>query len=149
MTPKPIAVGMVALCGLAPWAVLPSCSSTGNSVGHAFELEEATILELQDAMETGEVSSVDLVMMYLGRIDAYDQKGPSINAMIHVNPKAMEEAMALDRERETSGPRGPLHGVPVVVKDNYDTFDMPTTNGSRSLEGMIPPDGTVPVPWRG
>lgn len=129
------------------WAVLPCCRSGDAQLADAmpFHLEEASILQLQSAMEAGTVSSRDLVEMYLARIAAYDDQGPAINAMIHVNPRAAEQALALDRERAMSGPRGPLHGIPMVVKDNYDTADMPTTGGSRSLEGMMAPDDAFQV----
>jgi amidase len=99
---------------------------------------EATIPELQHAMERGELTSVDLVDFYLARIAAYDDAGPKLNAFITVNPHAREEAAALDAERAVPGPRGPLHGIPVVVKDNIGTADMPTTAGSLALEGFIP-----------
>jgi Asp-tRNA(Asn)/Glu-tRNA(Gln) amidotransferase A subunit family amidase len=83
------------------------------------------------------VTSHQLTERYLARIDAYDQRGPAINAMIAINRHALADADALDRERSTRGSRGPLHGIPVVVKDNYDTIDMPTTAGSRALEGSM------------
>ena len=99
---------------------------------------EATIPELQAAMESGELTAVELVDFYLARIAAYDDAGPRLNSFILVNPKAREEAAALDAERAISGPRGPMHGIPVVIKDNIDTFDMPTTGGSFALAGFIP-----------
>jgi Asp-tRNA(Asn)/Glu-tRNA(Gln) amidotransferase A subunit family amidase len=102
----------------------------------AFDVYEKSIVELQDAMRSGTVSSVQLVDGYLARIRAYDQDGPKINALIALNPKAREVAAALDEERRGRGPRGPLHGIPIVVKDNYATADMPTTAGSKALEGF-------------
>jgi amidase len=105
-----------------------------------FRFMEATILETQKALESGTVTSEDLVEMYLARIAAYDKAGPAINAMIYLNPNAVGEAQALDAERRTQGSRGPLHGIPVVLKDNYDTYDMPTAAASLSLAGTIPPD---------
>src|SRR4030095_1586289 len=72
------------------------------------------------------------------RIAAYDRKGPSLHAVMTLNPKALDTARALDAERKAKGRRSPLHGVPVVLKDNYDTFDMPTTGGSVLLEGSSP-----------
>ena len=86
------------------------------------------------------VTSVELVRQYLARIEAFDQRGPKLNAMIYVNPRALDDAAALDRERREQGPRGPLHGIPVILKDNYDTFDMPTTGGSIALAGHVPDD---------
>jgi Asp-tRNA(Asn)/Glu-tRNA(Gln) amidotransferase A subunit family amidase len=99
---------------------------------------EATIPELQAAMASGDLTSVELVGFYLARIAAYDDAGPSLNALIYVNPEAPDEAAALDAERSRSGPRGPLHGIPVVIKDNINTADMPTTAGSRALDGFRP-----------
>ncbi len=99
---------------------------------------EATIPELQSAMETGQLTSVELVDFYLARIAAYDNAGPELNAFILVNPAARDEAAALDAERVRSGPRGPLHGIPVVLKDNIGTTDMQTTAGSTALEGFVP-----------
>ena len=76
--------------------------------------------------------------MCLARIDAFDRNGPTLHAVIFLNPRALEQARALDAERKAKGRRSPLHGIPVVLKDNYDTFDMPTTGGSILLEGSIP-----------
>lgn len=106
---------------------------------------EATIPELQMAMEAGVVTSADLVDFSLARIAAYDTEGPELNALITVNPRAREEAEALDAERAVSGLRSPLHGIPVVVKDNMNTTDMPTTGGSLALEGFIPSDDAFQV----
>ena len=105
-----------------------------------FRLMEATISETQAALEAGTVTSEDLVRMYLARIDAYDKSGPKINALIRLNPNALTEARALDAERRKKKSRGRLHGIPVLLKDNYDTFDMPTTAASLSLATSVPPD---------
>jgi amidase len=94
--------------------------------------------QLQQAMESGAVTSKQLVETYLARIRAYDQAGPRINAMIALNPRALDTAEALDQERRTKGARGILHGIPIVVKDNYSTEDMPTTGGSKALAGFEP-----------
>src|SRR5205807_3929042 len=97
-----------------------------------------TIPELQAAMAAGTVTSKQLVAAYLARIKAYDHDGPSLRAMIAVNSHALDAAEALDKERATRGPRGPLHGIPIVVKDNFETADMPTTGGSIALAGFMP-----------
>ncbi len=103
-----------------------------------FEVHERSILELQAAQVEGRVTSRGLVDAYLARIAAYDQTGPRLNAIVVLNPRAREEAETLDRERAQSGPRGPLHGIPVLVKDNYDTVDMPTSGGALGLAMMQP-----------
>lgn len=103
-----------------------------------FEVTETTITELAAAMARGAVTSAELVDAYLARIEAYDQQGPRLNAILQVNPRAREEAAALDTERREGGIRGPLHGVPIILKDNYDTADMPTTAGSVALAGYHP-----------
>jgi len=97
---------------------------------------EKTIPELQQAMAASAITSRELVALYLQRIAAYDQKGPSLNTMLALNPRALATAEALDRERKEKGPRGPLHGIPVVVKDNFETEDMATTGGSMALAGF-------------
>ena len=104
------------------------------------EVTEASVAELQEAMETGVVTSAEITRMYLSRIRAYDKDGPILNAMIWVNWDAVAEAQMLDRERARTGPRGPLHGIPVILKDNYDTFDLPTSAGTLALARNIPPD---------
>jgi amidase len=102
-----------------------------------FDVYEKSVAELSEALATGRVTSRQLTAAYLARIDAYDQNGPRINAMIAMNPRALDEADALDRERATRGARGPLHGIPIVVKDNYETVDLPTTAGSIALKGSM------------
>jgi amidase len=99
---------------------------------------EATLGELQEALRTGSLSSVALVDYSLARIDALDQNGPRLNAIIAVNPAARAEAARLDEERASGRIRGPLHGIPVVVKDNYDVFGMPTTGASIALREHRP-----------
>ncbi len=97
-------------------------------------LEEASIDQLQGAMAEGRLTAKQLVLMYLERIARYDKAGPCLNSILEINPDAIHVAGALDRERERSGPRGPLHGIPVLVKDNIDTADkMHTSAGSMAL----------------
>lgn len=106
-----------------------------------FQLMETTISKVHAAMLSGELSCRQLVEAYLARINAYEKKGPSINAIISVNPNALDEADRLDATlKETGKLIGPLHGIPVMLKDNIDTFDMATTAGSASLEGFVPDD---------
>ena len=103
-----------------------------------FDVMEKSIEDLQRAMEAREVTSRQLVDIYLARIDAYDKQGPALNAIVAVNPRAREAADALDRERVSRGLRGPLHGIPVLVKDNYETIEMPTSAGSIALATFHP-----------
>jgi amidase len=107
---------------------------------HTFKLEEATIAEINAAFDSGALTSEKLVKLYLARIAAYEDGGPKLNSILALNPKAVETAAALDKERKAKGPRGPLHGIPVLLKDNVDTFDMPTTNGAAVMKDAIPPD---------
>jgi amidase len=109
------------------------------------DLDTATIADVSAALSKGTLTSEKLVQMFLARIDAYDRKGPSLHAVLTINPKALETARALDAERKAKGPRSPLHGIPIVVKDNIDTSDMPTTGGSVMLEGWTPPDDAFVV----
>jgi amidase len=109
-----------------------------------FKLEETTIADIQKAVAAGTLSSEKLVELYLARIAAYDRAGPRLNSIIYINPNAMAEAAALDKERAEKGPRGPLHGIPVLLKDNIDVANMPTTNGSAVMKDAIPPeDGSI------
>ncbi len=111
----------------------------------ALELTEASIADINRAFEAGTLTSARLVELCLARIQAYDDSGPALNAIMTLNPEAMERARALDEERRTKGPRSPLHGIPVVLKDNIDTADMPTTAGSFLLAGSMPPDDAFVV----
>jgi amidase len=110
--------------------------ATASAPARHVAVEEQSILELQAAMAEGRATSKEITAAYLARIAAYDKQGPVLNAMIAMNPRALDEADALDRERATKGPRGPLHGIPVVIKDNYETVDLPTTGGSMALAGF-------------
>jgi len=103
-----------------------------------FDVSEKSIRDLQAAMTAGQVTSERLVELYLARIAAYDQAGPRLNSVISINPNAAAAARALDEERKSRGIRGPLHGIPVLLKDNFETRDMPTTGGSLALRGVVP-----------
>lgn len=105
-----------------------------------FELDEITISELQDGMKSGKFTARSLVEKYTARINEIDKQGPAVNAVIELNPEAEAIADAMDQERKAKGPRGPLHGIPVLIKDNIDTADrMMTTAGSLALVGSKPP----------
>jgi amidase len=109
------------------------------------QLNEATIAQLQSMMTRGQLRSIDLVEYYLARIHDLDKRGPRVNSVIEINPDARSIAMALDRERRAKGPRGPLHGIPLMLKANIDTGDkMQTSAGSLALIGTpSPKDATV------
>ncbi len=113
-------------------------AQTTRLCSQSFEVTEVSIADEQNAMTEGRVSSKGLVEAYLKRIEAFDQRGSRLNALITLNPNAVREAEILDRERAAKGPRGPLHGIPVIVKDNYSTADMQTTAGSMALFGFVP-----------
>jgi amidase len=101
-------------------------------------IEETTIASIQQALQRNATTCRQIVQAYLDRIAAYDHSGPAFNSILTLNKKALAEADRLDAERMTGAPVGPLHGVPLVLKDNYNTADLPTTGGSASLGGMQP-----------
>jgi amidase len=103
------------------------------------DLDSATIADINAAFNAGTLTAENLVQLCLTRIQSYDRQGPSLHAVMAINPKAVETARELDAERKAKGPRSALHGIPVVLKDNYNTADMPTTGGSVLLEGSVPP----------
>ena len=104
-----------------------------------FNILNSSIANLQTALKNGDITSVEIVEHYLARIQAYDQQHSQLNAMLRLNPKALEQAAALDLERKQKGSRGPLHGIPIVLKDNYNTADLATSSGSVAFAGFIPP----------
>jgi Asp-tRNA(Asn)/Glu-tRNA(Gln) amidotransferase A subunit family amidase len=103
-----------------------------------FDLQTATVADINAAIDAGALSSEKLVHLYLNRIEAYDKKGPKINSVITLNPKALEEARSLDAERNAKGRRSPLHGIPIVVKDLIDVAGLPTTAGFKPFGAPIP-----------
>ena len=112
----------------------------GSTMAATFNVEEKSVAQLQQAMQSGRVTSKKLVELYLARIKAIDKAGPKLNSVIELNPDALDIAEALDKERKEKGPRGPLHGIPVLIKDNIATADrMETTAGSLALVGVKPP----------
>ena len=105
-----------------------------------FELDEVTLDALQSGMRSGQFTSRSITEKYLARIQEIDKAGPRLNAVIEVNPEALEIADSLDKDRKEKGERGLLHGIPVLIKDNIDTADrMNTTAGSLALIGSRPP----------
>ena len=110
-----------------------------------FQVHESSITEIHNAMLAGELTARELVEKSLQRIGAYDKSGPAINAVITINENALARAAELDRRFAENGLTGPMHGIPLVVKDNYDTHDMPTSAGSLSLIESVPPDDAYQV----
>jgi len=132
------AAGGVRLPDVGPAGPRSVTGSTSAPAG--FELEEVTVAELQAGMASGRYTARRIVEQYLERIAAMDRTGASLHAIIETNPDALTGAEQLDRERTARGARGPLHGIPVLLKDNIDTADrMTTTAGSLALEGSVPP----------
>jgi len=133
---------LIMIC-LAPFACRGSSTSISRT-SKSFTVEEATIAKIHAAFEAGTLSCRELVEMYLDRIETYDQP-TGLNALVVINPNALRRADELDREYRETGTLRPLHGIPVVVKDNYDTCDLQTTAGSLALKGSIPPDDAFQV----
>ena len=119
---------------------LAALLGTSSAQAATLDLTEATIADLNAAFDAGALTSEQLVEACLARIAAYDEQGPALNAILTLNPDALARARELDRERRDKGPRSPLHGIPVVLKDNMDMADLPTTAGSFMLKGSVPPD---------
>ena len=135
-----VVLAALALASPAPAAAAGDCLRTLRGI----DLQRATIPELQAAMASKQITSVQLVDAYLDRIGAYDTSGPMLNSIRQLNTRARETARQLDRERKRGQVRGPLHGVPLLLKDNVGTADMPTTAGSIALEGVVPKrDATI------
>ncbi len=126
---------LLALVFFSLLSLVPGCS---RSQVQPFRLMEASIEDIHNAYQSGELTSRQLVQLYLDRIEAYDKNGPNINSIISLNPRALEEADRLDAAFTASGFAGPLHGIPVIVKDQADAQDMPTTLGSVLLEDYFP-----------
>jgi Asp-tRNA(Asn)/Glu-tRNA(Gln) amidotransferase A subunit family amidase len=126
---------------LATLTLATAAAPVAAQVAAEFDVVEASMEDIHEAFRAGRLTARRLVELYLARIEAYDKQGPSLNSLIVLHPGALARAEELDREFARSGRlTGPLHGIPVIVKDNYDTFDLPTTAGSRALANSIPPD---------
>ena len=127
-----------AAAGGGPALQPPPAAPAAPGAAEGFELAEATIAELQASLAAGRRTSRGLVEAYLARIGALDRRGPELRALLEINPEALAIADALDAERRTKGARGPLHGIPILLKDNIATHDLMTTTGSLALAGSVP-----------
>jgi len=136
--PKQATVALGVPAALLMWGSEPTQAAT-------FNLQEASVSSINQAFDAGALTSEELVQLYLNRIEAYDDAGPTLNSLITVNPNALQTAAALDLERQTTGPRSVLHGIPIILKDNFDTFDLPTTGGFVGLADSVPPDDAYVV----
>ena len=130
----PVVLGLLIL-GLACPAPAPEGSKSSRST---YGIEEKTVAEMIEDMESGRVTSEQLVEVYLDRIDSLDRSGPNLRSVLSLNPRAVDEARELDAERAAGKLRGPLHGVPVLLKDNIESADpLPTTAGSLVLADNV------------
>jgi amidase len=131
---------LILILTVAVFMVVPSCNPHPQEASYNhFRFLELDINQMQSGYEKGEYTAVDVVKAYISRIRSIDANGPSVNSIIVVNPDALKIAEHLDEERANGKVRGPLHGIPVVLKDNIDTHDkMPTTAGSRALKNSFP-----------
>jgi amidase len=138
---------------VAAGTMLVAALSAGLSLGHAqeskdaapFQIVEATIDDIHTAFKSGKLTARQLVQAYLDRIAAYDKQGPNINSIITINDHALEDAGRLDAAYGVSGPTGPLHGIPILVKDEIDTAGMPTTLGTQVFKDYRPPRDAFPI----
>jgi len=126
---------LVSVCGAQPAQSTTAADSTSKQ---KINILEASISDLQKALSSSQITSEELVKFYLDRIEKYDNQGPTLNSIIMINPQALAEASALDQERKTKGSRSPLMGIPIVLKDNFDTYDMPTTGGNKAMATSQP-----------
>src|SRR3954451_23177561 len=142
--PNAVLASVVAFTvGPAPEGARAATGCVNSAAG--LDLQTATITDLSKAMAAGSLTSAQLVRAYESRIAAYDTAGPKLNSIRELNPAALKQAKELDAERRAGRVRGPLHGIPVLVKDNYGTTDEPTTAGSIALEGVKPKDDATVV----
>jgi amidase len=125
---------------------LTACKSRERPPAAPFKLAEATVATIHAGFQSGEITCTQLVRMYLDRIGGYDAKGPALNAIVTVNPKAMQLAAEMDQKYKASPSSvGPLHCIPVILKDNFNTFDLPTTGGNITLKDSMPPNDAFAV----
>lgn len=130
--------------GLYLLSIFSTLMLSARSDADTIELTQASIADFNKAFDKGTLSSEQLVKMYMARINAFDEKEPKLNAVLEINKDALTIARSLDQERKRQGPRSPVHGIPVLVKDVFDTYDMSTTGGFLPLKGVIPDkDSTI------
>src|SRR5258706_6955000 len=128
--------GVIAITFVTP--AVPLVADPGGIGSARFDVVETTIPTIQKALQPRLITAEQLVQMYLDRISAYDSAGPRLNSYIHVNANALAEARLNDAARHRGNIKSPMYGVPIILKDNVDTADMPTTAGSVALTGSIP-----------
>src|SRR5262245_50873081 len=130
-------MGMMMACAML---IVPA--APGSAQQSQFRLQEATVASIHNAFASGQLTCAQLTRLYLDRIAAYDMQGPTLRAIITINPKAMETAAEMDRDyRASPASARPLHCIPIILKDNFDTFDMPTSGGNISMrKSMAPAD---------
>src|SRR5436305_8655566 len=139
--------GLAAVAG--PGLIRAGRGPRGEAADTLFQLEELTVADFRAGVKSGKYTARRVAEMYLKRIEDVDRRGPALNSVIEVNPEALSIADALDRERKAGRVRGPLHGVPVLIKDNIGTADrMETTAGSLALVGPRPPHDAFVAPRR-
>ncbi len=127
---------MSVVCAIFSFAV---SQAAAQEAPKPFHLQEATIANVHEAFAAGHLTCAQLTKLYLDRIAAYDQQGPTLRAIISVSPSAMETAAELDRKyRENRSSVGSLHCIPIILKDNFDTADMPTTGGDVGMKNSVP-----------
>ena len=114
-----------------------TAATVGAQRGSAFQEYEATIAQIESELRAHRLTCRSLVQDYLKRIDTYDKKGPSLNAIVEINPEALKEADELDRRLSSSGAAGPLHCVPMIVKDNFETIGLQSAAGSLAMKGFV------------
>ena len=130
-------LGMVVMCAMLGVA---GSLARAQQAPAPFHLQEATIASIHHAFAAGQLTCAQLTRLYLDRIDAYNLRGPALRAIIAVHPKSMETAAEMDRQYKANpSGAGPLHCVPIVLKDNFNTFDMPTTGGNVGMRSSQPP----------
>jgi Asp-tRNA(Asn)/Glu-tRNA(Gln) amidotransferase A subunit family amidase len=133
-----------ALAAIAVAIALHDSIANARAQTRTFDVLTATVADIQAAVDAGALTYEQLVRRYLDRIEAYDKRGPTLRAVIAINPRAIDIARRLDVERKAGGRRGPLHGIPIAIKDNIDVIDMPSTGGNAAFAGAYAPrDATV------